>query len=259
MLTKIYEASKLIGDAYAEQTKKMANAEEANRYFIHKLNHTFAVYSVILDIMIREKTIAPYLTEEVRELISLSAILHDIGRFYQFDENGNHIPNNIFHHAQKSVDIIKTNPRFNNPMLLFAIQSHDLIEIDYTSEYYTNLSDKDKKIADIMAKLLRDADKFENMRNYVLNGSPSLVKGTVGPLSDDIKTFIKNKQSANRDFVKTAADTVASCMLWVNNIYFDETRKMINDINYIETLINIFIKCGASNDDVALVREMVKV
>ena len=259
MLKPIYEATKLIGDTYASQIQKFPNTKECNEYFIHKLKHTFGVESVILDIMIKEKTIAPYLTNEVKEQIELSAILHDLGRFYQFDENGKHIPNSIFHHGQKSVDLIKDNPRLNDPKLLFAIQSHDLIAIDYSSPLYVNMNEEEKKTADIMAKLLRDADKFENMRDFALHSYPMFANVKIGPLSDKVKEFIRNKQLVDRKFLKTGADTVSDFILWINDINFDATKEFIRNINYFELAIKDFVKYGASKDDVELIREMVKI
>ncbi|MBD5405494.1 HD domain-containing protein [bacterium] len=258
MLSPIYEATKLIGDTYAVQMQKYSNVNECKEYFIHKLKHTFGVESVILDIMIREKTIKPYLTKEIKELIELSAILHDLGRFYQFDDEGKFIPYPIFRHGQKAVDLLKDNSRFNNPMLLFAIQTHDLIGIDYSSPLYINMTEEEKKIADIMAKLLRDADKFENMRNFVVNGYPMFRAVKKEPLSEKVKEFIKNKTLVDRKFLKTSADVVADFILWLNDINFDTTRDFIKDINYFELAIQEFVKYGASEDDVRLVREMVK-
>lgn len=259
MLSPIYEATKLIGDSYATQIQKFPNVKGCNEYFIHKLKHTFGVSSIILDIMMREKTIAPYLTDEVKELIELSAILHDLGRFYQFDENGNHIPNNIFHHGQKSVEFIKDNPLFNNPMLLFAIQSHDLIVIDYSSPLYVGLSEEDKKVAEVMAKLLRDADKFENMQNFVLHGYPMFTNVNVAPLSYDVREFIKSRTLVDRKFVKTGADVVADVILWINDIYFDATRDSIRNINYLDVVLKEFVKYGASEEDVKLIYELVNI
>ncbi|MGN0929023.1 MAG: HD domain-containing protein [Alphaproteobacteria bacterium] len=259
MLSPIYEATKLIGDTYAKQIQKFPNVKGCSEYFIHKLKHTFGVSSVILDIMIREKSIAPFLTDKIKELIELSAILHDLGRFYQFDENGKHIPNPIFHHGDKSVELIKDNINFNNPMLLFAIKSHDSMAIDYSSPFYIDLNEEDKKVADIMAKLLRDADKFENMQNFVLHGYPMFADVKIAPLSDDVKQFIKNKMLVDRKFIKTGADVVADFIFWINDIYFDATKDSIRNINYLEVALKEFVKYGASTEDVKLVREMVNI
>ncbi|MBD5398878.1 HD domain-containing protein [bacterium] len=259
MTVTIYNAAGLIGTTYSGQMAKFQQFDTVRRFFNHKLKHTFGVSSLILDIMLSEKSIASYITDDVKKMVDISAILHDIGRFYQFDENGEFIPNHIFHHGQKSVDLIKDMPEFNNPMILFAIISHDNIAIDYTSEYYTNLSDNDKKIADIMAKLLRDADKLENMRNFVVNGAPKYKILKTEPLSEDVKHFIRNKTLVDRRFVKTSADMIADLILWVNDINFNATKDIIKRINYLEVSINEFSKCGASKEDVELVREMVTI
>lgn len=256
MLDKIYEATKLICNAYSSQYAKFKTKEDCEKYFLHKLKHTFAVAHTIIDIMIREDSIQPYLTTEVKELIELSAILHDLARFYQCDENGNFIPNYIFHHGAKAVDILKVNPLFNNPILLFAISSHDLISIDYNSEYYTSLSDKDKKIADIVAKILRDADKLENMENFILHGIP-VFHHPNGSLTDIVRQSIIKKEFIDNKNLKTISDHIAIVISWVNNIYFDATKETIKKMNYVKILLNEFVKYGATAEDVKLVKEMV--
>ena len=256
MLDKIYEATKLICNAYSSQYAKFKTKEDCEKYFLHKLKHTFAVAHTIIDIMIREDSIQPYLTTEVKELIELSAILHDLARFYQCDENGNFIPNYIFHHGAKAVDILKANPLFNNPILLFAISSHDLISIDYNSEYYTSLSDKDKKIADIVAKILRDADKLENMENFILHGIP-VFHHPNGSLTDIVRQSIIKKEFIDNKNLKTISDHSAIVISWVNNIYFDATKETIKKMNYVKILLNEFVKYGATAEDVKLVKEMV--
>ena len=256
MLDKIYEATKLICNAYSSQYAKFKTREDCEKYFLHKLKHTFAVAHTIIDIMIREDSIQPYLTTEVKELIELSAILHDLARFYQCDENGNFIPNYIFHHGAKAVDILKANPLFNNPILLFAISSHDLISIDYNSEYYTSLSDKDKKIADIVAKILRDADKLENMENFILHGIP-VFHHPNGSLTDIVRQSIIKKEFIDNKNLKTISDHIAIVISWVNNIYFDATKETIKKMNDVKILLNEFVKYGATAEDVKLVKEMV--
>lgn len=256
MLDKVYEATKLICNAYSSQYAKFKTREDCEKYFLHKVKHTFAVAHTIIDIMIREDSIQSYLTTEVKELIELSAILHDLARFYQCDENGNFIPNYIFHHGAKAVDILKANPLFNNPILLFAISSHDLISIDYNSEYYTSLSDKDKKIADIVAKLLRDADKLENMENFILHGIP-VFHHPNGSLMDIVRQSIIKKEFIDNKNLKTISDHIAIVISWVNDIYFDATKKTIKKMNYVKILLNEFVKYGATAEDVKLVKEMV--
>ena len=51
MLNKIYEATKLICNAYSSQYAKFKTKEDCEKYFLHKLKHTFAVAHTIIDIM----------------------------------------------------------------------------------------------------------------------------------------------------------------------------------------------------------------
>ena len=185
-LSKMYKASKLICDTYGEQIKNAS--DQVQIWIIHKVKHTFQVSHEIMNILYHEKSIYDSFTEADRELTEVAAILHDLGRFYQHNKGQKILSSIEFDHGAAAVSLLKNNPDFNNPLLLFAIAEHNHRMIDYTNPLYANLSDSDKKKAEIIAKLLRDADKLDNIRHTIYTGYHYLDNNyPKGPLSAGIK------------------------------------------------------------------------
>ncbi len=254
----IDKITKLFLDVYFSQLKKMPQRDDVFCYFNHKVKHTFAVANTILDIMFFEKSIDANFKFKFKHIVESAGVLHDIARFLQFDEKGNFIPNHIFKHGLKSVEIVKKSSLINDDLLFFAIASHDLMQIDYNSPFFVSLNEENKKNADIIAKLLRDADKFENMQNFVMHGYPIFSKNVdIAPLSQEVKNIVLQKSIVDRRYIKTGADMIADVIFWINDIYFDYTKSKIKSIGYFDFMLDQFVKFGASNDDVNLVKNMV--
>lgn len=256
-MNNIYKATKLIGDTYAKQI--IGENEYIQSWLIHKLKHTFSVSSNIMDLLFQEKEIYESFTDSERELVELSAILHDIGRFYQHSK-GRHLENSEFDHGKFAVELLKNNPDFNNPILLFAIEEHNQFSINFENLYYRNLSKHDKKVAEITAKLLRDADKLENIKNFVYNGISALHFNIPdSPLSDEIKGELIAKRQISHELVKSKIDRIVNGLSWIFDIYFESTKEQIRNLKYIEFGINEVKKYGASDEDCKFLKEYLKV
>lgn len=244
-------------EKYNEQLKKFPSTEELRRYFNHKVKHTFAVSNTILDIMFNEKSIDEEYKIKNKQIIELAGLLHDISRFYQFDEKGKFIPNEIFRHGMKSVKIMEESGIIRNNILFFAISVHDLIAIDYENEIYKNLSSQEKKEADILAKLLRDADKFENMQNFIVNGYNFFGKFEYGSLSAMTKNSIENQGIVDRKYIKTSSDVIADVIFWLNDIYYEATKTKIKQISYLEEMLNQLKAQGGTPEDITFIKKYV--
>ena len=256
-MNKIYMASKIIGDAYAKQS--VGQNEGIMSWLAHKLKHTFGVAHDIMDILYNEKEIYDFLTPEEREYVELSAILHDLGRFYQH-KDGRHLSNSEFNHGQYAVDLLKDNPDFNNPIILFAIGEHNKMEISYDNPYYTNLSEHDKKVAEITAKLLRDADKLENIKQFTFEGYPKLTyEIKIEPMSDYVKNCVITHAPVSNQITKNTVDRIVGLLSWVSDINYKTTRQKIRDLHYIENGIAEVKKYGATDDDCKILIENLKV
>lgn len=255
-MNKIYLATKLIGDAYATQIQNQT--EEVQAWLVHKLKHTFCVAHDIMDILFNEKELWNTLTPNERELVELSAILHDLGRFYQH-RDGHKLSSTEFDHGVEAVKLLRDNPDFNNPMLLFAIEEHNRFKIRYDNPYYVGLSEHDKFVADQMAKLLRDADKLENIKDFVYHGVPKLYKfPTKEPLSEKVKEAITKNEQVLRANMKTSSDRVVDFLAWVYDINFKRTKDIIFDLGFIEKGIEEAGASGATAEDCELLRKYLR-
>lgn len=255
-MNNIYIATKLIGDTYFKQIQNQN--EVIQNWLVHKLKHTFQVASNIMDIFFQEKEIFKLFSEEEKNFVEIVAILHDLGRFYQY-KNGEIIDNNEFDHGKYAVELLKTDSRFNNPIILFAIEEHNKIQINYENPYYKNLSEHDKKIADIIAKLIRDADKLDNIKFFVYHDTHKFRLNKIGALSEEVKKQIIAKEQVDYAVIQNLADKVANGLSWINDIYFESTKKQIRDIKYIEYGIALAKKYGATEEDCELLRKYLKV
>lgn len=251
-MENIYRATKLIGDAYA---KFIADATpEVEVWLVHKLQHTFNVAQNIMDIFYGEKEIYKLFTPQERRLVKITGILHDLARFYQ-NIDGKHVSDKVFDHGVEAVKLLQDNPYLNDKKMLFAIYEHNKREINYDNPLYTSLPDDEKKKAELLAKLLRDADKLENIECFIYFDMVRL--GTVpnGVLSEDIKTDLKNQSTVNYKSVKTNSDSAAITLGWSNDINFETTVKKLKELDFINKCINLMPNYGASEDDIKFLRE----
>lgn len=253
-MNNIYEATKLIGDTYSEQIKNQSL--EVIKYLVHKLKHTFGVSYEIMNIFYAEKDLYSSFSDTEKELVELSGILHDLGRFYQHSD-GHILDNHIFNHGKYAVDLLSKIERFNNPILLFAIESHNGLAINYDNPFYKQLSEQDKYTAMQIAKLLRDADKLENIKFFIYNGMPALVADNdKGTLSDSVKEALKNHKQVDYKIIQTKSDRVTNGLSWINDIYFDSTKKIIKDIGFIEKGIQVAKLYGATEQDCEFLKKV---
>ncbi|MCR5506458.1 MAG: HD domain-containing protein [bacterium] len=256
-MNKIYLATQIIGDTYSQQV--IGQNADITVWLVHKLKHTFGVAHDIMDILYKEKDIYNFLTDEERELVELSALFHDLGRFYQH-KDGRHLSNSEFDHGQYAVDLLKEDSNFNNPIILFAIGEHNKFAINYDNPYYQQLSEHDKRVAEITAKLLRDADKLENIKDVIYHGIPRLIHKfpSLEPLSENVKLAVKNKKSVLRSDMKTSSDRVVDYLAWVYDINYQSTKDSVKNLNFIETGIKFAKLLGATDEDCELLKEYIR-
>lgn len=251
-MENIYRATELVGEAYG---KFIADASpEVRTWLVHKLKHTFGVAHDIMDIFQNEKAIYELFSPQERRMVEIAGILHDLGRFYQH-KDGKNLSNKVFDHGAEAVKMLQDMPYFGDKRLLFAIYEHNRREINYKNPLYVALPDKEKQQAAIMAKLLRDADKLENIKCFAYYGIDRLGKAPDGVLSEPIKQDLLNKQTIDYSNIKTATDGLAMILSWNNDIYYATTVKRLKEIDFINLGIEAVSQHGSSNEDLELLRE----
>ncbi|MDR3126421.1 MAG: HD domain-containing protein [Rickettsiales bacterium] len=241
-----YVASKILYDAYAENLP-LAKSEEIQKFLIHKLRHSFDVAYIACDMMLREPELAR-LRDRERNIVELSAILHDLGRFYQHD--GKAVLWDMDHGREGALRL-KALGKLDDPAILFAIDEHDSYAIDEGS-----LPQKDREPALLAAKVVRDADKLSNIMDFSIHGvSKSLIeKNKGGALSDGIRRAISSRAPLLRRDTATYADSVVNYMHWYEDMNYDYTRRKTRALGYFENSFAILEEIGIPKPDMDLIR-----
>ena len=264
-MNNIYLASKLICDTYEKQVQKVT--AEIETWLTHKLKHTFQVTHEIMDILYQEKDVYNAFSASDKELVELAALLHDLGRFYQHNKK-QIFPSTQFEHGAAGVGVLKENPVFNNPIVLFAIAEHNHYEINYGNSLYQNLDREDKKKAEIIAKMVRDADKLDNIRHTIYTGDIYIPYNCPqGNLSEEVKTYLRNHQPINyHECLKgkqttslNAAERFVLYLSWVNDINFEHTKSVIRNLGFVKFGLDHIQKMGVPKEDVSFLEKYLKI
>ncbi|MDR1008803.1 MAG: HD domain-containing protein [Rickettsiales bacterium] len=234
-MEKRYEATKIILDAYAR-------VENPTRWHLHKVKHTFEVAGASLQIAAAEQ-----LPPAERETAEVIAILHDLGRFSQkgYDNKG-------FDHGDAAVELLREMKKFDDPLILFAVAEHNKFHI--SDDSLNALAPEIRDNALMHAKLIRDADKLANIRDFMRYDMPSNEEKRA-PLSAAIRTVLLSGKPIMYKDVETYSDEVLSVLEWVNDIYFDYTRAELERMDYVGFALAALKARGATPEDLRLVEQ----
>jgi len=211
-------------------------SSEDKKYSINidiKKQHTRRVCHEIIDI-----GNSLNMGEDELRIADAIALLHDIGRFSQYDTYGTYSDLKSEDHAQLGIKVIKEH------RLLFDLDENlrDMIlrTIGYHNKRVLPQDETDECL--FFTKLLRDADKldiFKVVTDYYCkrggfeDGALGLDLSDSPHVSNDIIGNIEDGKTANREDVKTMSDLMLLQMSWVYDINFDRTRQLIEERNYI--------------------------
>ena len=181
-------------------------------------------------------------TEEVN-LAKVIALLHDVGRFTQYQNFRTYADHRSVNHAEESIRVIKKEKIvkfFNNEKQHIILQS-----IRYHN--YPQLPEiRDDKV-ELFSKILRDADKMDIFRvvtNYYEDQSATENK-TIGldlPHSDDFSTevleqFLSEKVILSKK-LKHLNDFKILQLAWIFDLNFPFAVSYIVNNNYLQRIIN---------------------
>ena len=250
VMDEINEATGVILDACAKKLA-LAKSDTVRAWCLHKLKHTFEVSNCMLDIMANDPVLAP-LSKTDKRKGELAAILHDLGRFYQ--DGPCETP-----HGKVAADLLSNMGRLADPTILFAVGVHDTMSIDWMNPHYLSLPEDDKHTAKLLAECLRDADKLANIRSFCYHDIPDNIPPS-SSLSSDMVAELKKGGSRPLPYscVRNNIDEVVVVLVWCFDINFDYTKDAIRKLDYIQFGLDAMRSRGASDADLALVREYLK-
>ncbi len=226
--------------------------QKGNRRWLDmKYHHSLRVLETGRELMRQEPFFAG-LSPVMRQALESAFLLHDIGRAFEFDENGIKIPQ--FIHGAEGMHYLKTSLHLSfdhlpDVMILSAILLHDqmddllLRENPRQHAKFHLISDNvqqtvlalyqafeqfdpvEKELIFTCCHLVKDADVLTNLMVFETLFSYSNVV-TTPVVSPNVLTAIQNKKYVNYQDVKTLPDNGLVYFGWMYHFYFDVTRKI---------------------------------
>lgn len=192
-----------------------------------------------------------------RDLASIIALLHDIGRFEQL-KRYNSFDDSIMPHAQCSLDILFRDgmiskflsDRQYDIIIYEAIKNHGIYKMAEGLEGKTLLH----------SQLIRDADKLDNFRVKAESDMCTMVdvaETVMGeePITDSIyDTFLSHTPILNSDR-KTHMDMWLSYLAYMFDLNFPESLAYIKEQGYVDILID---RIPYTNPDTRLRMEIIR-
>lgn len=210
-------------------------------YNTHKIRHTLWVLEVWRMILIKMNE-TKKIDTELSNKAEMTFLLHDIARFFQNNKQRILTTNEFDHWIQWYKILI--NEWFDIKTAL-AVKYHDKYNIDwlYIDEEYLKLSVEDREETVFLAKLVRDADKIQNMIYSIFNPDDffwiwqsRLPNWDISQINiDTIKTF----KPIIRENVTTYSDLLLSIFCRIFDIYFPETIDILNFFWYNKKMFEL--------------------
>jgi putative nucleotidyltransferase with HDIG domain len=200
-----------------------------------KLEHTKRVVDISETLA---ESVFGYGSERV-DLAKVIALLHDIGRWEQFNLTG--MFNDLdADHGETGADMI-----IKNNILSGMDEADQGIVLTAIRQHSKKLSDTHDELTQAYVNIVRDADKLDNyfveLKDYSDKDSPN--KGAL-PFSNEHKLNerlyegIMNNELANHIDRKTLIDFKFSKMAWVYDIKLAKSFEIIREKGYISAIFN---------------------
>lgn len=180
------------------------------------------------------------LSEEEQDLAELIGLLHDIGRFDQWEQYGTYSDKLSMDHGQKGVEILFGDKQIRNfikeemydTIIYKAISNHNKFEIE------KGLSQEEM----LYCKIVRDADNLDIFRmvleskpeDYGHLGSRDVSKEVLSPAF--FEDFQKERPLLYSK-AKTDMDIMVAIIAHIYTINFTETLRIIQENNYIDCFV----------------------
>ena len=183
------------------------------------------------------------LSKEKIELAELIGLLHDIGRFEQYNRGNTYLNEMLLDHARLGVEVLVKDDYIKKyiddeqyiPIILKAIENHNKFKIE----------DGLKEEELLFAKIIRDADKLDILYEGVeIYWNTDREKENVENSRISIK--IEQQFKAERPVKKYGNernDTVDGLLILLSYIYdinFKETLEIVEKENYVDRILDRF-------------------
>lgn len=173
------------------------------------------------------------LSKEDLELFKVIALLHDIGRFIQYEKSStyNDLKSHI-DHAKEGIDYLFKDghikdfkiPEKYHEIIKFAITNHNKYQIQSTKN--------DKEL--FFAKLIRDVDKIDIFRACAR--ADLEFRST---LSKNVSDEYFNSELVKSEYVETRSDLIINQLSFVFDIEFKESFILLDETDNLELYLSM--------------------
>jgi len=229
------EMTTLFENHYFKQFKLIQNNENILNYNNHKIRHTYGVLFTAQRIMTYEKDV--FNDNEIIKKTEIASLLHDIWRFYQ--NNWDRILSwKEFEHGDVGYEILKKE-WITDLSILFAVKYHNKKDILwlYQEENFKNSKNKEEIVT--VLKLVRDADKIQNLEYILFNFNNRIF--WLNDINDDYtsRVFLDflDKKCVNRNYIKTYIDNVLLFSSWIFDLNFKTSKRFLVNDNFVDFII----------------------
>ena len=183
------------------------------------------------------------LDEEKVEIAELIGLLHDIGRFEQYNRGNNHLNEMLLNHAELGIEVLLKDDYIKKyiddehyiPIIFKAIKNHNRYKIE------KGLNEEEL----LFAKIVRDADKLDILyegENIYWNTKREKENVENSKISIKIEQQFKNELPVKK-WGNERNDTVDGLLILLSYIYdvnFKETLEIVSKEDYANKIFNRF-------------------
>lgn len=223
-----------------------------------KEEHTLRVCQEIVDIGNQLK-----LSKNELYLSVIIALLHDIGRFEQYNRYQTFLDSQSVNHAELGINILEK----SNILANFDKQVKSIIFRTIRYHNRAKLPQKETKNCLFFAKLLRDADKLDilkvvtdyyHQKNRKRNGAIELGLPDTPDISDEVYYDLISEKIVDIKHVKNLNDFKLLQVGWVFDVNFSPTLQRIKTRRYVEMIRDVLPECQKTEDIFTVVHSYLK-
>lgn len=219
-----------------------------------KFAHSWRVLQngrAIIDADIPELTGQPDLKRQCEQAL----LLHDVGRFEEtvtaYKDKAMQNWGKKYDHGVLGALILAENPTYNDKKTVLAVRHHGhMIEDFYNDEEYQNLPADEQTKAELMVKLVRDADKLDL---YYLQREEDNIESDpffcnlpeelkYAPISPKVWEQFEAKQTICHKTIRSLSDRILGCISWQFDFNYPLTGKIYRSEGYHDMLVRLLDK-----------------
>lgn len=242
-------ATKVLVQEYVNKIVNYDSLDELN-HNIHKLIHTFEVVKMAKELI--EYTV-PKMSEDMAQTVLNAAVLHDIGRCYQF-KNG--VFDKTVQHGPLGAEILQQK------------LPHLTQEIEATRFHAELPSDNDPELAKDVLNYVRDADMLGNIRYEIEHIDVFLeqYKGLFTKefiIDDEIVNAAQERRPAERKNFKypNVWTSILTQVLWMFALKTEAAKQLANQqnlfIRYRDALISKALPMFCDDEECRLLSQQI--